>query len=419
MTLRNLLVAVTLMLLPGYATAAPDAKPDPLLANAAPMVFYIARGAPDACGPGCDSWIAVEGKIDGAAAGRFRKFMRAQKDHHLPLYFASPGGNLEQALEIGRLLHERPAVARIGQTVVKECGGEPQAGEACLKIKQSGRVLDAELSVRGGACNSACPYLILGASQREIAPNASMAIHSPKITLIYRGAKPPENLRVAAMQKARERSHQMVATYLAKMGIDRGLLDLAETVKFESRHVLTRDEIVRFGIDRRNFVETAWRFDGVNRSRVSKFAIARKSDGATYRTMSWQLFCEGTDRARLMFIRESDRNAAGTTTVALVAGSQPPPVFGATPARRGPYEVWTAAMTPEAVKHLFEVPRLEAGERTQLPDGKTTEAMFEIATDGLERAWTDLAATCAAAPGSAAHTIEMPMVPNASASAGR
>jgi hypothetical protein len=41
------------------------------------------------------------------------------------------------------------------------------------------------------------------------------------------------------------------------MGADRGLLDLAKTVEFEALHILTREEIVRFGIDRREFVETA------------------------------------------------------------------------------------------------------------------------------------------------------------------
>ncbi len=30
-------------------------------------------------------------------------------------------------------------------------------------------------------CNSACPYLILGAATREIAPDALLAVHSPKV----------------------------------------------------------------------------------------------------------------------------------------------------------------------------------------------------------------------------------------------
>jgi hypothetical protein len=80
------------------------------------MAFYVAKGAPDACGRGCDTWIAVEGKIDGEAASRFRKFLfQTDRDWPatLPLYFSSPGGNLEQALAMGRMLRRRPRVARV------------------------------------------------------------------------------------------------------------------------------------------------------------------------------------------------------------------------------------------------------------------------------------------------------------------
>ncbi|MFX9688465.1 hypothetical protein ABTO93_19925, partial [Acinetobacter baumannii] len=75
MTFRSLLAVVVLLLgapalaAPGPARRAPAATPP------APMVFYVVKGGPDACGRGCDSWIAVEGQIDNAAAPRFRKFL--------------------------------------------------------------------------------------------------------------------------------------------------------------------------------------------------------------------------------------------------------------------------------------------------------------------------------------------------------
>ena len=39
-------------------------------------MFYVARGAPDSCGRGCDRWIAVEGQINADAAGRFKAFVK-------------------------------------------------------------------------------------------------------------------------------------------------------------------------------------------------------------------------------------------------------------------------------------------------------------------------------------------------------
>ena len=108
------------------------------------MQFYVVKGAPDACGRGCDSWIAIEGKIDFGAAARFRRFFARVRTRNLPLYFHSPGGNVDQAVAMGTLLREKPVVARVGRTVVSECGFEAQDGEACLRLKQSGRELHGD-----------------------------------------------------------------------------------------------------------------------------------------------------------------------------------------------------------------------------------------------------------------------------------
>ena len=119
MTLRLVLV-VTLALICGPASAAPLVRAAPGEPPAPPMVFYVVKGAPDSCGRGCDSWIAAEGQIDAAAAPRFRKFLTRVRDRNLPIYFSSPGGNLDQALAMGAMLRERPVVARVARTVVRE-----------------------------------------------------------------------------------------------------------------------------------------------------------------------------------------------------------------------------------------------------------------------------------------------------------
>ena len=64
MTFRVLLLAA-LLLIPGALRAKPLAD----MAGVSPrLVIYLAKGAPNACGQGCDRWIAVEGKVDLAAA---------------------------------------------------------------------------------------------------------------------------------------------------------------------------------------------------------------------------------------------------------------------------------------------------------------------------------------------------------------
>src|SRR5262245_51927318 len=103
---RGVRFIAVLFLLCGQAFAAPAASAPPRapVVSAMPMAFYVVKGAAEACGRGCDSWIAAEGQIDAGAAARFRKFLRQIGDRRLPIYFYSPGGNLEQALAMGAML---------------------------------------------------------------------------------------------------------------------------------------------------------------------------------------------------------------------------------------------------------------------------------------------------------------------------
>src|SRR6266487_3124162 len=136
-TLREVIAVAMLILTPASGIAAfsgSPQSPSPSTVDGPPMVFYVAKGAPDACDRGCDTWIAVEGKIDGEAASRFRKFLfQTDRDWPgtLPLYFSSPGGNLEQGLAMGRMLRQRSRVARVARTTVKECGdAQSQSNDA-------------------------------------------------------------------------------------------------------------------------------------------------------------------------------------------------------------------------------------------------------------------------------------------------
>src|SRR4051794_14078689 len=153
MLVRILLLAISL-LIPGalHAEETPAEK-----AGFAPrLTIYLAKGAPDACGPGCDRWIAIEGEIDQGAAPRIRRFLAGVKDTQRPIYLYSPGGNVEQSYIIGRLLRSRKAIARVGRTMVTACAAGTQVDAACLKTKNTNGEVEAELATRMAMCNSAC-----------------------------------------------------------------------------------------------------------------------------------------------------------------------------------------------------------------------------------------------------------------------
>jgi hypothetical protein len=61
------------------SAAAPQAS-DTSLIRSQPMFFSVAKGEPNACGPGCSEWIAAEGAIDSDAPKRLRTFLTSLAD---------------------------------------------------------------------------------------------------------------------------------------------------------------------------------------------------------------------------------------------------------------------------------------------------------------------------------------------------
>jgi hypothetical protein len=405
-------LAIRLAFTPFLAVASVPLPPVP--GHAPKLIIYLAKGEANSCGQGCDRWIAIEGTVDAGAAARVRQFLRGVKDTQRPIYFHSPGGEVRQALAIGRLLRARKAIGRVGRTIVAACAAGSQVDDACLKIKAGGGEVQSGLVTRNAMCNSACSYLFLGATKREVAPDAALGIHSSKLIVEFRGY-PSARQRAEVIASRRDRADREIASFVEAMGISHELLDLVHTVKFENLHVLTRPELYRFRIDTRSFAETEWTLQIGTPAFIRKIAVAKKQDGGWFRTSEWRLFCQDKGHARLMFLWEFESGPVGRSSVALVAGSETPPNFERFPARMGAYEIWNAVIASDAVKDLFAPPRLQVGESTVMPDGKTTEALFEIETRGLETAWTQLSATCATPPNSAKRTIDVPGTPNAPA----
>jgi hypothetical protein len=389
----RILFLVVSLSIPGALRA--EETPAEKAAFAPRLTIYLAKGAPDACGPGCNSWIAIEGEIDRDAAPRIRRFLAGVKDTQRPIYLHSPGGNVEQSYAIGRVLRSRKAVARIGRTIATACAAGTQVDAACLKIKSASGEVEAELTTRNAMCNSACGYLFLGATSREVAPDAAMAVHNSKLIFVVHGHPPP-----GAVADYRQR--QMVtadrdrAAFVVAMGISRELNDLIRTVKFESLHVLTRPELYRFGIDTRPLPETTWTLEKETRPYIRKIVLEKKEGGASFRMMEWRLFCEHKDRARLMYVREIDEGAAGKSTVVMMAGADKSLAFGRYPARVGKYEVWSDAVAPDTLNEMLAAQHLQVGETASTSDGKAGPTTFDIGTTGLEPAWTQLLASCPA-----------------------
>jgi hypothetical protein len=292
---------------------------------------------------------------------------------------------------MGTYLHEKPAVVRVARTIVRDCGFEAQDSDVCLKLKRSGRELAGDLWTRNAICNSACPYFLLGASTREIAPDSALGVHSAKVVTQFLGVVPTPEMLAVATQRGKERSNGLLASYFSRVGADTGLLKLVSTVKFEDVHVLTRDEIIRFGIDRREQVETPWQFENGGRSMVSKVATQRSEGETAYRLLQWRLICVSTEQFELDVQRPATKSTFPTVAIASAAAA--PLYFTKITSKTVGAEFWGVRMTRAAVDKLAGQPKFEFIESSQGPDARHS-ARTVLSTEGLSRALDTLLPTC-------------------------
>jgi hypothetical protein len=111
---------------PESAKAPPNGASGAKAAAMGNIEFYLARGEADACGRGCNEWIAAQGKIDPGAASRLRQLLAKLGRARPPIYFHSPGGSITGSLELGRLIHDQKLVVSIGHTIAIGCAqGKP------------------------------------------------------------------------------------------------------------------------------------------------------------------------------------------------------------------------------------------------------------------------------------------------------
>lgn len=215
-----------------------------------PIEFVVVKGAPNACGPGCDSWIAAEGSIDADAAARLRHVLEKLGKLKLPIYFNSQGGNLLQGLEIGRMLRARGMTASVARTLPAKCLSK-RTPDWCAGLISAIPESEAVLWTYNARCVSACALAFFGAANREVAPNALLGVHS---TFVY-FAHPPRRATQSQLDRASEKGMQrlenMLSSYVAEMKLSKELFKLIWNTKFEDMHYLTRAELLELGIDRR------------------------------------------------------------------------------------------------------------------------------------------------------------------------
>lgn len=189
-----------------------------------PMVVVRMRGK-DRCGRRCPEWIMAQGRITVETPRRFREVLRLAGSIRLPVVLDSEGGDLDAALEIGRMIRARGLTTIIGRNEVQGC---VPRDEACNAGRSPTRAYEGFV-VTPGACAGSCLLLLAAGKER--------------VGYWIAEARFP-GLDTLRSHKAGDNAAEMVASYLADMGISPGLVPRLR----RSSLPLDRAEILHFGL---------------------------------------------------------------------------------------------------------------------------------------------------------------------------
>ena len=252
--------------------------------NQRPLIFFVAKGGPDACGPGCSKWIAADGMIDSGAAERFRAFLEQPELRSLPVFFNSLGGIASESIAIGLTLRKYRMTAGVGRTFPTSC--RATMPDECRRIAQSKPGQESRLVTLDARCASGCVYALLGASTRNVARYAQVGIHSPRYVAALKalGAASMPNIDIVDDE---------LRAYLIEMGNDPSLIDFAASVSPDRIHWLSREEMERYHIETHGDYETPWTAHqtGGGRVAISKSLRQSLADGSGYYTTLVRLAC--------------------------------------------------------------------------------------------------------------------------------
>jgi hypothetical protein len=195
------------------------------------MIFYIAHGAPGACGQGCSEWIAAEGTVQWDTFKRLLAILDRQAGRKLPVVIHAWGeSNLNVATSLGRILRDRGLDTTAGATEVEACNGKPET--ECFALKRPGGPLDAKVNLSDARCELACVLVLAGGVHRSLPPGTKVILSGMAI----RNRLAP-NVSEERREGLTTRFGEQFRMYLRDMGVEPELLDIIDK-NSESGHAI-------------------------------------------------------------------------------------------------------------------------------------------------------------------------------------
>jgi hypothetical protein len=207
------------------------------------MIFYVAHGPADACGPGCSEWIAAEGTVEWDTLKRLIAILDRQAPRKLPVVIQTWGASdFKVSTSLGRILRGRGIDTTEGTTEVEACDGKSEAD--CFALKRQGGPLDARINLSEPRCDTPCVLFLAGGVHRSLPPGTRMILTGSFIRNRF-----APNVSDEAREGLTARHGELYRLYLREMGVEPELLDIVHR-NWESRRVteLPPSEWARLGI---------------------------------------------------------------------------------------------------------------------------------------------------------------------------
>lgn len=170
-------------------------------------------------------FVLIEGKIEIGLTDRFLRYIEENQVEGSQLFLNSPGGNLGEALRLGRAIRELGWTTHVGGSVGFERNEDGHLGMIIWPDFPS-----------QGVCESACAYVFMGGVNRHLSPDAKLGLH--------RFRAPGQSISGDAAQAI---SGQLIS-FMAEMGIDARVFVLASNETSTSMYHVSRAEAEEYDL---------------------------------------------------------------------------------------------------------------------------------------------------------------------------
>ncbi|MGY5805136.1 hypothetical protein ACXHMN_27655 [Rhizobium sp. LEGMi12c] len=234
------------------------------VAGGTPMRFLLVHGEMGQCRAdnSCPDWISAEGQIMADTPRKLQKILKQVGNRQLPIVVSSPGGDVKAAMEMARIIRKQKLSIAVGRTRSRAC---PYAEPICsAAFAKDGSITGQPFSY-GAICFSACPLFFAGGVQRVSSPFALLGVHQitttySEVRVQYRteyemvdgkrkviskkeiGRKFVGKYDTTKLDKAQR---ARLVSFLDKMGIDRGLVDLMLGTDPNGIHLISQMDALR------------------------------------------------------------------------------------------------------------------------------------------------------------------------------